>query len=130
MSKFTDSLGIKSGDSVVILDDGNELFRRLSIEAPKDVALQKRVLGEKVEMIIVRIGEKGDKRQLFRRLQQGIKQDGVIWAITLKNGEGKAEIRDGMLKDANISGLTDTGTLSFNEKKEGTRLVIRKESHL
>jgi len=80
MSEFTNSLGIKSGDSVVILDEGNEIFRRLSIEAPKDVALQKRVLGEKVEMIIVRIGEKGDKRQLFSRLQQGIKQDGVIWA--------------------------------------------------
>jgi len=130
MSEFTNSLGIKSGDSVVILDDGNEIFRRLSIEAPKDVALQKRVLGEKVEMIIVRIGEEGDKRQLFRRLQQGIKQDGVIWAVTLKNSEGKAEIRDEMLKDANNSGLTDTGRLSFNEKEEGTRFVIRKEKRL
>jgi len=130
MSEFTDSLGIKSGDSVVILDDGNELFRRLSIEAPKDVALQKRVLGEKVEMIIVRIGEKGDKRQLFRRVQQGIKQDGVIWAVTRKSSEGKAEIRDEMLKDANNSGLTDTGRLSFSEEEEGTRFVIRIESRL
>ena len=85
MSEFTESLGIKPGDSVVVLDDGNSIFRRLSLEAPEDVALQKRVLGDRVEMIIVRIGENQDSKQLFMRIQQGIKPDGVIWAVFHKN---------------------------------------------
>lgn len=120
MSEFTESLGIKPGDSVVVLDDGNTIFRRLSIEAPEDVALQKRVLGDRVEMIIVRIGERQDTKQLFTRIQQGIKPDGVIWAVLHKN-------KDEILKDATDAGLKETDTISFNEEEEGIRFIREKE---
>lgn len=121
MSGFTESLGIKPGDSVVVLDDGNTIFRRLSIEAPEDVALQKRVLGDKVEMIIVRIGEGQDTGQLFKRIQQGLKPDGVIWAVSLANN---AE----MIKRANEAGLVESETISFSEEEVGIRFV-REEKH-
>ena len=121
MSRFTESLGIKPGDSVVVLDDGNTIFRRLSIEAPEDVALQKRVLGDRVEMIIVRIGEGQDTGQLFKRIQQGIKHDGVIWAVSHANN---AELLAGALE----AGLIETDTISFNEEEVGVRFV-REEKH-
>jgi len=124
LSEFTESLGIKPGDSVVILDDENTIFRRLSIEAPEDVALQKRVLGDRVEMIIVRIGEKQDTGQLFTRIQHGIKPEGAIWAVSQK--KHSAEI----LKDANNAGLIETDTISFCEEEEGTRFVLPEESRL
>ncbi|MCH8928460.1 MAG: hypothetical protein IIB39_07080 [Candidatus Marinimicrobia bacterium] len=121
MSGFTESLGIKPGDSVVVLDDGNTIFRRLSIEAPEDVALQKRVLGDRVEMIIVRIGEGQDTGQLFKRIQQGIKPDGVIWAVSHANN---AELLAGALE----AGLIETDTISFSEEEVGVRFV-REEKH-
>ena len=120
MSEFTESLGIKPGDSVVVLDDGNSIFRRLSIEAPEDVALQKRVLGDRVEMIIVRIGEKQDTKQLFTRIQQGLKPDGTIWAVSLANNLE-------MLREAHEAGLTEKETIRFNEEEEGIRFVREKE---
>ena len=124
MSEFTDSLGIKSGDSVVILDDGNELFRRLSLEAPEDVALQKRVLGDKVEMIIVRLGEDVDPTQLFSRIKRGLKPDGAFWAVTQANNP---EFHSEMLKGANEADLVEAGTVSFSEEEVGTRFIVRKE---
>jgi len=121
LSEFTDRLGIKPGDSVVILDDGNTLFRRLSLEALEDVTLQKRVLGDKVEMIIVRFGEKGDQKQLFRRIQRGLKPDGAIWAVTQASD---TDFRAEMLQAANEADLTETETLSFSEEEIGTRFII------
>ena len=123
MSEFTDKLGIKPGDSVVILDDGNTLFRRLSLEALEDVTLQKRVLGDKVEMIIVRFGEKGDQKQLFRRIQRGLKPDGSIWAVTQA---GDANFRAETLQAANEADLKETETVSFSEEEVGTRFVKSK----
>ncbi len=124
MSEFTESLGIKPGDSVVILDDGNTIFRRLSIEAPEGVALQKRVLGDRVEMIIVRIGDKQDTGQLFKRIQHGIKPNGAIWAVSQKKHSAE------MLKDAGEAGLIETDTISFSDDEEGTRFIRDKEEHL
>ena len=123
MSEFTDRLGIKPGDSVVILDDGNTLFRRLSLEAPEDVALQKRVLGDKVEMIIVRFGEKGDQKQLFRRIQRGLKPDGAIWSVTQASD---TDFHAEMLQAANEADLKETETVSFSEEEVGTRFVKSK----
>lgn len=121
MSEFTDRLGIKPGDSVVILDEGNDLFRRLSLEAPEDVALQKRVLGDKVEMIIARPREQTDQKQLFSRIKHGLKPDGTIWAVTkASNTEFLAE----MLQGAIEADLKETETLSFSEEEVGTRFII------
>ncbi len=120
MSEFTDTLGIKSGDTVVVLDDGNDLFRRLSLEAPEDVALQKRVLGDKVEMIIVRIGAKPNTKQLFQRIQRGIKPDGAIWAVLHSDN---AEVYSELLKAAKEAGLTETESVSFSDDEVGTRFI-------
>ncbi len=132
MSEFVTKLGIKESQTVVVLDEGNELFRRLSLEFPSSVTLQKRILGIPVDMIIIRITQKVEYEQLFQRLRRAIKPDGAVWAVIQKKSvalekEGNVfwdELMEGVLK----TDLVDNKTLSFNDEEYGTRLVVRKVS--
>jgi len=130
LSEFVTKLGIKESQTVVVLDEESELFRRLSLESPSTVTLQKRILGIPVDMIIIRIMQKVEYEQLFQRLRRAIKPEGAVWAViqkksvALKKGGNVfwEEMMEGVLK----TDLVDNKTLSFNDEEHGTRLVVRK----
>ncbi len=130
MSEFVTKLGIKESQTVVVLDEGNELFRRLSLESPSTVTLQKRILGIPVDMIIIRIMQKVEYKQLFQRLRRAIKPDGAVWAVIQKKSvalkKGGSVFWDEMMEGVLKTDLVDNKTLSFNDEEYGTRLVVRK----
>ena len=123
-------LGIKESQTVVVLDEGSELFRRLSLESPSTVTLQKRILGIPVDMIIIRIMQKVEYEQLFQRLRRAIKPDGAVWAVIQKKSvalkKGGNVFWDEMMEGVLKTDLVDNKTLSFNDEEYGTRLVVRK----
>jgi len=131
LSEFVLELGIKEGQTVVVLDEESELFRRLSLDSPSTVTLQKRILGSPVDMIIIRITQKVEYEQLFQRLRRAIKPDGAVWAVIQKKSVAMEkggnvfwdELMEGVLK----TDLVDDKTLSFNDDEYGTRLVVRKD---
>lgn len=131
MSEFTDKLGIKPGQTVAVIDSDTELFRKLSLEAPQDVMLQKRILGSKVDMIIVRLWEPTNYRHLFQRLQNAITDDGSIWAVIPKKPtaleKGIGVFRDEMVEEVLKTGLVDNKTLSITEEEYGIRFIIRRD---
>ena len=130
MSEFVSKLGIKENQTVVVLDEESELFRRLSLESPSTVTLQKRILGSPVDMILIRITQKVEYEQLFQRLRRAIKPNGAVWAVIQKKNIAMEkggnvfwdELMEGVLK----TDLVDNKTLSFNDEEYGTRLVVRK----
>ena len=130
MSEFVTKLGIKESQTVVVLDEESELFRRLSLESPSTVTLQKRILGIPVDMIIIRIMQKVEYEQLFQRLRRAIKPDGVVWAVIQKKSvalkKGGSVFWDEMMEGVLKTNLVDNKTLSFNDEEYGTRLVVRK----
>ncbi|MCH7618999.1 MAG: hypothetical protein IH880_04440 [Candidatus Marinimicrobia bacterium] len=130
MSEFVTKLGIKESQTVVVLDEGSELFRRLSLESPSTVTLQKRILGIPVDMIIIRIMQKVEYEQLFQRLRRAIKPDGAVWAVIQKKSvalkKGGNVFWDEMMEGVLKTDLVDNKTLSFNDEEYGTRLVVRK----
>ena len=130
MSEFVTKLGIKESQTVVVLDEESELFRRLSLESPSTVTLQKRILGIPVDMIIIRIMQKVEYEQLFQRLRRAIKPDGAVWAVIQKKSvalkKGGNVFWDEMMEGVLKTDLVDNKTLSFNDEEYGTRLVVRK----
>ncbi|MCH8288244.1 MAG: hypothetical protein IID12_03955 [Candidatus Marinimicrobia bacterium] len=130
MSEFVTKLGIKESQTVVVLDEESELFRRLSLEFPSTVTLQKRILGIPVDMIIIRIMQKVEYEQLFQRLRRAIKPDGAVWAVIQKKSvalkKGGNVFWDEMMEGVLKTDLVDNKTLSFNDEEYGTRLVVRK----
>ena len=130
MSEFVTKLGIKESQTVVVLDEESELFRRLSLESPSTVTLQKRILGIPVDMIIIRITQKVEYEQLFQRLRRAIKPDGAVWAVIQKKSvalkKGGNVFWDEMMEGVLKTDLVDNKTLSFNDEEYGTRLVVRK----
>jgi len=131
MSEFTDKLGIKPGQTVAVIDGDNDLFRKLSLEAPQDVTLQKRILGSKVDMILVCLWEPTNYRHLFQRLQNAITNDGSIWAVIPKNpavlAKGIDVFRDDLVEEVSKTDLVDNKTLSITEEEYGIRFVIRRD---
>ena len=131
MSEFTDKLGIKPGQTVAVIDSDNELFRKLSLEAPQDVTLQKRILGSKVDMILVRLWERTNYRHLFQRLQNAITNEGSIWAVIPKKPTALAKgidvFRDDLVGEVSKTDLVDNKTLSITEEEYGIRFVIRRD---
>ncbi|MCH8298944.1 MAG: hypothetical protein IIC39_00165 [Candidatus Marinimicrobia bacterium] len=131
MSEFTDKLGIKPGQTVAVIDSDNKLFRKLSLEAPQGVTLQKRILGSKVDMILVRLWEPTNYRHLFQRLQNAITNDGSIWAVIPKKptalAKGIGVFRDELVEEVLKTDLVDNKTLSITEEEYGIRFVIRRD---
>ena len=131
LSEFSDKLGLKPGQTVAVIDDDSQLFRKLSLEAPQDVTLQTRILGSKVNMIIVRLRERTNYRHLFQRLQNAITNDGSIWAVIPKKPtaleKGIGVFRDELVEEVLKTDLVDNKTLSFSNEEYGIRFLIRRD---
>ena len=123
---LVEKLGIPDEGTIVVLDDDGKLFKKLTLSTLPKVTLQRRIVGSKVDMIIVRIIGRVDYRQLFERLKKAIKPDGKLWVVIPKNTETtkKNNIIFVSAKDAKLE-IGDR--VSVNEEEHAVQLLLKKE---
>ena len=121
-----EKLGIPDEGTIVVLDDDGELFKKLTLSTPSKVTLQRRIVGSKVDMIIIRIKGRVDYRQLFERLKKAIKPDGKLWVVIPKNTEStkRNNIIFVSAKDAKLE-IGDR--VSVDEEEQAVQLLHKKE---
>ncbi len=121
-----EKLGIPDEGTIVVLDDGGELFKILTISTPPKVTLQRRIIGSKVDMIIIRTRGRVDYKQLFERLKKAIKPGGKLWVVIPNTVETKKKNNIIFIsaKDAKL----ETGdTISVNDEEQAVELLPTKE---
>lgn len=121
-----EKLGIPDEGTVVVLDDDGGLFKKLTISAPPKVTLQRRIIGSKVDMIIIRTKGRVDYKQLFERLKKAVKPDGKLWVVIPNNIDTKKKsniifvsAKDAKLKVGDI--------VNLNEEEQAVQLLPEKE---
>ncbi|MCH8272381.1 MAG: hypothetical protein IIB41_03905 [Candidatus Marinimicrobia bacterium] len=121
-----EKLGIPEEGTVVVLDDDGELFKKLTISAPPRVTLQRRIIGSKVDMIIIRTKGRVDYKQLFERLKKAVKPDGKLWVVIPNNIDTtkKSNIIFVSAKDAKLQ-VGDR--VNLNEEEQAVQLLPEKE---
>ena len=121
-----EKLGIPEEGTVVVLDDDGELFKKLTISAPPRVTLQRRIIGSKVDMIIIRTKGRVDYKQLFERLKKAVKPDGKLWVVIPNNIDTtkKSNIIFVSAKDAKLK-VGDR--VNLNEEEQAVQLLPEKE---
>lgn len=121
-----EKLGIPEEGTVVVLDDDGELFKKLTISAPPKVTLQRRIIGSKVDMIIIRTKGRVDYKQLFERLKKAVKPDGKLWVVIPNNIDTtkKSNIIFVSAKDAKLQ-VGDR--VNLNEEEQAVQLLPEKE---
>lgn len=121
-----DKLAVPDEGTIVVLDDEGELFKKLTLSAPPKVTLQRRIVGSKVEMIIIRIKGRVDYRQLFERLKKAIKPGGKLWVVIPNNIKNTKE-NNIIFVSAKDAKLEVGDTVSLNEEEQAVQLLLKKE---
>jgi len=121
-----EKLGIPDEGTIVVLDDDGGLFKKLTISAPPKVTLQRRIIGSKVDMIIIRTKGRVDYKQLFERLKKAVKPDGKLWVVIPNNIDTtkKSNIIFVSAKDAKLK-VGDR--VNLNEEEQAVQLLPEKE---
>ena len=126
-----EKLGIPDEGTVVVLDDDGGLFKKLTISAPPKVTLQRRIIGSKVDMIIIRTKGRVDYKQLFERLKKAVKPGVKIWLVIPRDSSttyGKAtEERNTMFDSAKNAKLEAGNSVALNEEEQDVQLLPEKE---
>ena len=123
---LVEKLGIPDEGTIVVLDDDGKLFKKLTLSAPPKVTLQRRIVGSKVDMIIVRIKGSVDYRHLFERLKKAIKPGGKLWVVIPKNAES-AKKNNIIFVSAKDAKLEIGNRVSVNEEEQAVQLLHKKE---
>ena len=121
-----EKLAVPDEGTIVVLDDDGELFKKLTLSAPPKVTLQRRIVGSKVDMIIIRIKGRVDYKQLFERLKKAIKPGGKLWLVIPNN----IETTNGdniIFVSAKDAKLEVGDSVSVNEEEQAVRLLLKKE---
>ena len=121
-----EKLGIPDEGTVVVLDDDGGLFKKLTISAPPKVTLQRRIIGSKVDMIIIRIKGRVDYKQLFERLKKAVKPDGKLWVVIPNNIKNTKE-NNIIFVSAKDAKLEVGDTVSLNEEEQAVQLLLKQE---
>ena len=121
-----EKLGIPDEGTVVVLDDDGGLFKKLTISAPPKVTLQRRIIGSKVDMIIIRIKGRVDYKQLFERLKKAIKPGGKLWVVIPNNIE-TTEKNNIIFVSAEDAKLEIGDTVSLNEEEQAIQLLLKND---
>ena len=118
---MTEIFDLPDEGTVAVLDDDGKLFKELTISAPSKVTLQRRITGSQVDIIIIRIKNKVDFRQLFERLKKAVKPGGKIWLVIPRDSSttyGKAtEERNTMFDSAKNAKLEAGNSVALNEEE-------------
>ena len=120
-----EKLGIPNEGSIAVLDDDGDLFKKLTLSTPSNVTLQRRIVGSKVDMIIIRIKAGVDHKQLFERLKNAIKPGGKIWIVIPKSVENENNTVFVSADDANLE-VGDS--VSLNDEEDAVQLLLKKET--
>ena len=121
-----EKLAVPDEGTIVVLDDDGELFKKLTLSAPPKVTLQRRIVGSKVDMIIIRIKGRVDYKQLFERLKKAIKPGGKLWLVIPNN----IETTNGdniIFVSAKDAKLEVGDSVSVNEEEQAVRVLLKKE---
>lgn len=117
-----EQFSIPDEGTIVILDDDGELFKKLTLSAPFKVTLQRRIVGSKVDMIIIRIKDRADYKQLFERLKKALKPNGTFWiALPRENITTNAIVLEQkyiMIESAIKANLVEGSTIELNEDEQ------------
>ena len=128
-----EKLGIPEEGTVVVLDDDGELFKKLTISAPPKVTLQRRIIGSKVDMIIIRTKGRVDYKQLFERLKKAVKQNGIFWVViprqSVTTNSEATEKRNMMFDSAKDAKLEVGNTIAVNEEEQAVQFMIKAEKN-
>ena len=128
-----EKLGIPEEGTVVVLDDDGELFKKLTISAPPRVTLQRRIIGSKVDMIIIRTKGRVDYKQLFERLKKAVKQNGIFWVViprqSVTTNSEATEKRNMMFDSAKDAKLEVGNTIAVNEEEQAVQFMIKAEKN-
>ena len=123
MTDLAHELGIESGLSVAVVDDGRDLFRSITLQSPSDVFLSRGIPGSAVNILIVRLSVKPDYEDLFNRLKSLIKDDGALW-IVLSREEEELSAED-LIREALNRGLINDRELILSNGESAIRYTIR-----
>jgi len=121
---LVEKLGIPDEGTIVVLDDDGDLFKKLTISAPPKVMLQRRIVGSKVDMIIIRIKGRVDYKQLFERLKKAIIPGGKLW-IVMPNNIGITKESDIISVAANDAKLELGDKVSVSEEEQAVQLLLK-----
>jgi len=121
-----EKLGIPDEGTIVVLDDDGDLFKKLTISAPPKVMLQRRIVGSKVDMIIIRIKGRVDYKQLFERLKKAIKPGGKLW-IVMPNNIGITKESGIIFVAANDANLELGDKVSLGEEEQAVQLLFKND---
>ena len=121
-----EKLGIPDEGTIVVLDDDGDLFKKLTISAPPKVMLQRRIVGSKVDMIIIRIKGRVDYKQLFERLKKAIKPGGKLWVVIPNNIE-TTEKNNIIFVSAEDAKLEIGDTVILNEEEQAIQLLLKND---
>ena len=122
-----EKLGIPDEGTIVVLDDDGELFKKLTISTPPKVTLQRRIVGSKVDMIIIRIKGRVDYKQLFERLKKAIKPGGKLWVVIPNSIE--ITNKSNVIAVSAIDAKLEIGDpISLNEEEQAVQLLLKKET--
>lgn len=128
-----EKFGIPDEGTIVVLDDDGEIFKKLTLSAPSKVTLQRRIVGSKVEMIIIRIKDRVDYKQLFERLKKAVKQNGIFWVViprqSVTTNSEATEKRNMMFDSAKDAKLEVGNTIAVNEEEQAVQFVIKAEKN-
>ena len=128
-----EKFGIPDEGTVVVLDDDGEIFKKLTLSAPSKVTLQRRIVGSKVEMIIIRIKDRVDYKQLFERLKKAVKQNGIFWVViprqSVTTNSEATEKRNMMFDSAKDAKLEVGNTIAVNEEEQAVQFMIKAEKN-
>lgn len=128
-----EKFGIPDEGTIVVLDDDGEIFKKLTLSAPFKVTLQRRIVGSKVEMIIIRIKDRVDYKQLFERLKKAVKPDGIFWVVIPRHNASThseaAEQRNLMFDSAKNAKLEVGNTVAVNEEEQAVQFMIKAEKN-
>ncbi|MCH7818985.1 MAG: hypothetical protein IIB40_05435 [Candidatus Marinimicrobia bacterium] len=128
-----EKFGIPDEGTIVVLDDDGEIFKKLTLSAPSKVTLQRRIVGSKVEMIIIRIKDRVDYKQLFERLKKAVKQNGIFWVViprqSVTTNSEATEKRNMMFDSAKDAKLEVGNTIAVNEEEQAVQFMIKAEKN-
>lgn len=121
-----EKLAVPDEGTIVVLDDDGEIFKKLTLSAPPKVTLQRRIVGSKVDMIIIRIKRREDYRQLFERLKKAIKPGGKLWVV-IPNDIKNTKENNIIFVSAKDAKLEVGDTVSLNEEEQAVQLLLKQE---
>ena len=131
--EFCRKLGIKAGDTIVLLDAPSFIRgMRYSLFPLADIEILDDLSGaDSPDIVIFWASDSLDLAKAFELLRKRTKPEGAIWAVIptkpIADARGPKVYMDDLVAAARLSNLVDNKTLTFSQDESGIRFVPRRE---